>query len=91
MIIPCQPSTWYILLALSVICTCFGFAFQPLALNHLTAQRAGLFCAIGPVGENLTGWIFLNENISLFGVVGMTLILISMILPYIIKAQYTFN
>ena len=77
MIIPCQPSTWYILLALSVICTCFGFAFQPLA--------------IGPVGENLTGWIFLNENISLFGVVGMTLILISMILPYIIKAQYTFN
>lgn len=86
-IIPRQPSTWYTLLALSVICTCFGFAFQPLAQSQLTAERAGLFCAVGPVGGALTGWIFLGENINLFGVIGMILILISVILPYIKKRE----
>lgn len=82
-IIPRELSTWYTLLALTVICTCFGFAFQPLAQSQLTSERAGLFCAIGPAGGALTGWVFLGENITAAGIIGMICILCVVILPYI--------
>ena len=78
--IPQLSTTWYAVIALTIICTCFGFTLQPMAQSRLTAERASLFCAIGPVGGTLAGWIFLGETINIAGFWGMALIILGVIL-----------
>ena len=78
--IPQLGKTWYAIIALTIICTCFGFTLQPMAQSRLTAERASLFCAIGPVGGALAGWIFLGETINIAGFWGMALIILGVIL-----------
>ena len=78
--IPQLGKTWYAIIALTIICTCFGFTLQPMAQSRLTAERASLFCAIGPVGGTLAGWIFLGETINIAGFWGMALIILGVIL-----------
>lgn len=78
--LPQMNSTWYAVIALTVICTCFGFTLQPMAQSRLTAERASLFCAIGPIGGALAGWICLGETINIAGFWGMVLIILGVIL-----------
>lgn len=82
-IIPQEPRSLFAIIYLSVVCTFFGFTLQPLAQSKITSERASLFCAIGPVGGALTGWILLGENLSMSGICGMILILCAVILPYL--------
>ena len=78
---PKEAQTWEALMMLVMLCTCFGFVFQPMAQSKLTPERAGLFCAIGPVGGALTGFLVLGEHITLAGLAGMILILAAVIAP----------
>ncbi len=78
--IPSTIQTWVMILTLAVVCSGFGFTLQPLAQRYTTAERAGLFCALGPVGATISARIFLNETIGFTGACGILLILTGMAL-----------
>lgn len=79
-VLPSGGSEWFYMLYLAVICTVFGFTLQPYAQSGTTAERAGVLCALNPVTASILGSIFLNETLTLKGIVGALLILASIIL-----------
>ena len=74
--LPQSGTQWLMIAGLAVICTGFGFTLQPVAQSHTTAQRAGLFCALSPACATL-----LREHISVMGMCGIALILLSLLVP----------
>ena len=52
-----------------------------MAQSHTTAQRAGLFCALSPACATLLGAAVLREHISVMGMCGIALILLSLLVP----------
>ncbi len=46
--LPTAPAEWGSLAALIVVCTGFGFTLQPVAQSRLSADVAGLLCALSP-------------------------------------------
>lgn len=70
---------WGAVIWLAVVCTGFGFTFQPMAQSRITAERAGLFCALNPVSAAVLGRVFLRERLGLQGIFGAALILLSIL------------
>ena len=86
---PQLPQTgehWLILAILTIVCTGFGFTLQPVAQSRVTAQRAGVFCAISPAIAVLLGVAALHERLGLLGWLGLLLILASLLLPYLFQS-----
>ena len=63
------------ILYLAVICSVFGFTLQPVAQKRISAEKAGLFCALSPLSASLMGIIFLHESVSGLSLAGSFLIL----------------
>lgn len=85
---PLLPSTgteWSCILILAVVCSCFGFALQPLAQKGTTAERAGLFCAFSPAVAAFLGWLFLHEVFGILGFIGSVLIILSVVLSTVLN------
>ncbi|MEA4815049.1 MAG: DMT family transporter [Oscillospiraceae bacterium] len=80
---PTQTSQWLMILALSVICTCFGYTLQPIAQRYVSTERAGLLCAISPAIAAILGAVVLHEQLGALSVLGLFLILFSINFPYI--------
>ena len=78
--VPSSSLEWMCILELAIVCSCFGFALQPLAQRGTTAERASLFCAFAPAVAAILGWIFLHETFGIFGIIGSVLIVFSVIL-----------
>lgn len=78
--LPSSETQWGYLLMLAFVCSGFGFTLQPVAQRHLSAERAGLFCAFNPMVASLMGLVFLHEEITPLGIFGMGLILASILL-----------
>ncbi len=83
--LPDQGGQWVIIGILAIVCTCFGFTLQPLAQSKITAERAGIFCAISPAIATLLGAVVLHETIGVLSIVGLILILSGIVLPYLLK------
>ena len=83
--LPQTGAQWLMLALLIIVCTGFGFTLQPMAQSHVTAARAGLFCAVSPAIATLLGVTVLNEPFGVLDVLGLFLILASIALPYIKK------
>lgn len=81
--LPQSGTQWLMLVILIVVCTGFGFTLQPVAQSHITAERAGIFCAISPAIATMLGVIVLHERLGVLRGIGLALILISIALPYI--------
>lgn len=81
--IPAGGTEWCCVLMLALVCSGFGFTFQPVAQSHTTSQRAGLMCALNPAFASLLGVIFLHEQLSVQGVCGAVLILLSLFIPHL--------
>lgn len=64
--------------ALVIVCTGFGFTLQPLAQKHLSADTAGLICALSPLVATLMGWMFLGEPLTLLRLAGMAAVMASL-------------
>ena len=74
---PQLPDTsleWVSVVYLAVVCSGFGFALQPLAQSHTSAERAGIFCALNPLSAAVLGAVFLGERFSPANLVGAALI-----------------
>jgi drug/metabolite transporter (DMT)-like permease len=81
--LPLGGLQWSYILALALVCTGFGFTLQPVAQSHVSAERAGLFCAISPAIATLLGIIVLHESFGILSILGLILILFSIAFPYI--------
>lgn len=81
--LPGSGAQWLMLAILIVVCTGFGFTLQPVAQSHVTAERAGVLCAISPAIAALLGVVVLHERLGMLGIVGLLLILSSIALPYL--------
>lgn len=85
--LPQTGSQWLMLLMLVLVCTGFGFTLQPVAQSHVSAERAGLFCAINPAIAALLGVVILKEQLGVSGFFGILLILGSLMLPHILEPK----
>ena len=80
---PRLPQTgreWGSILALALVCSCFGFTFQPMAQRRMPAQRAAQFCAISPLSAAVQGSVFYHEHLGPLGLIGAGLILAAILL-----------
>jgi len=78
--LPSDPNAWLALILLACVCSCFGFTLQPVAQKYTSAETAGLYCAFGPLGAGILGWICLGEALSFFALLGAVMILGSILL-----------
>lgn len=85
--LPQTGAQWLMLAVLIIVCTGFGFTLQPMAQSHVTAARAGLFCAVSPAIATLLGVTVLDEPFGPLDVLGLVLILASIALPYVRKGE----
>ena len=71
---------------LALVCSCFGFTFQPVAQRYTTADRAAQLCAINPLSTAVLSAIFLQERMGVQGIIGAALILLGIVLHNYHKA-----
>ena len=81
--LPQSGPEWFMLLALAVICTAFGFTVQPVAQKPLSSESAGIICAINPLTTAVLGWLLMGEALGISGITGAVLIIMGIILPNI--------
>lgn len=78
-VLPTAPAEWGSLAALIVVCTGFGFTLQPVAQSRLSADVAGLLCALPPFVAAVLGAVFLGEPVTPCRLAGMALIAVAML------------
>jgi drug/metabolite transporter (DMT)-like permease len=77
--LPARALTWESLLFQILVCSCFGFTFQPVAQQSISAEETGMFCAINPLFASLLGhWVF-GEAFGPTAILGAVYILTGLI------------
>ena len=76
--LPGTAREWGVILAL--VCSCFGFTFQPVAQRYTTAERAAQLCAVNPLSTAVLSAVFLHETMDILGIIGAALILCGIVL-----------
>ena len=77
--LPQQQNTWTALLIQIILCSCFGFTFQPVAQRYIPSEQANLFGAIGPLFATLLGHFVFGEVLGVTGTLGTALIIIGLV------------
>lgn len=78
-VIPSDPASMGSLLALTLLCSAFGFTFQTVAQKYISSEDAGFLCALDPLFASVWGFLFLGENPGLTGCMGALLVLVGMV------------
>ena len=79
--LPQNGPEWFMLMALAVLCTAFGFTIQPVAQKPLSSESAGIICAINPLTTAVLGWLLMGDALGFSGMAGAVLIIMGIILP----------
>lgn len=79
-VLPKTTMQWGMILMLALVCSCFGFTFQPLAQKYISAETAGVFTAVNPLTTCIFGIILHEEGLNIFKALGGTLIIIAVLL-----------
>ncbi len=77
---PQTGSQWLFMLLLVLLCSSFGFAFQPLGQKYLPAEEAAVMTVINPLTASILGIFAAGENITLLKIIGYILILLALYL-----------
>lgn len=77
-VIPSDTASIGSILALTLLCSAFGFTFQTVAQKYIPTEDAGFFCALDPLFASLWGFLFLGENPGFTGCAGALLVLLGM-------------
>ena len=78
-----MPSTgrqWLMLALLVLLCSCFGFAFQPMGQKYLPAEEAAVLTVVNPLTASVMGLLIAGEGMSTGKLVGYVLILAALTL-----------
>lgn len=85
--IPKTGSQWTMMLILVLVCSCFGFAFQPLGQKYLEAENAAVLTVVNPLTASVLGIAVAGERITGIKMVGYILILGALIIYNLKKAD----
>jgi len=89
LILPSTPDQVWMIVILTVVCTCFGFTLQPVVQSKLPSQKVALFCALGPFTAVLLGAVFLKERFTVNSLIGEGCIFASLLISSIINSWKT--
>ena len=70
---------WGFMLLLVLLCSCFGFAFQPLGQRYVSPDTAALFTVVNPLTAGILGVLAGAESMSVPKAIGFTIILLVLI------------
>ena len=84
--LPHTGTQWLMMLLLVLLCSCFGFAFQPVGQKYVPAETAAVFTVVNPLTASIMGIAIAGESISAAKVIGFILILTALLL-YNIKTM----
>lgn len=77
---PQDGTQWAMLLMLVLVCSCFGFTFQPVGQKYVSAEAAAVFTVINPLTASVMGIVVAGESISVMKIIGYILILGTLLL-----------
>ena len=74
-VLPAGATEWVYLAFLVIVCTGFGFTFQPMAQRFISTQRASTLLAVSPLVAGVLGIVVLDEPFGPGTLIGMALII----------------
>ena len=77
--VPHTGMQWTMMLLLVLLCSCFGFAFQPVGQKYVPAETAAVFTVVNPLTASLLGVTIAREEISGMKLLGFILILMALL------------
>lgn len=77
---PSSQNQWIMLLFLILICSCFGFTFQPVGQRYLPAETAAVLTVINPLAASILGVMVAHEGLTLAKGAGYIVILIALLI-----------
>ncbi|MBR2571487.1 MAG: DMT family transporter, partial [Clostridia bacterium] len=84
--VPRTGGQWLMMLLLVLLCSCFGFAFQPLGQKYLPAEEAAVLTVVNPFTASVMGIVIAGESMSAFKLIGYVLILTALAV-YSVKTE----
>lgn len=73
--LPQQSSTYLALAVLILMCSCFGFTFQPVAQKYVSAEDTAMLCSLNPLFSVFLGAVIFHETLGTLGLFGAFCIL----------------
>ncbi|KUO95663.1 multidrug transporter [Ferroacidibacillus organovorans] len=77
--LPDTPSAWVAVLALGILCSAFGFIVQTVTQKYTPPTHTGLIFSTEPVFTVIFAYFFQGETLSLQGIAGASIVLLSVI------------
>ena len=77
--LPQSGAQWGMMLMLVLVCSCFGFAFQPLGQKYLRAEEAAVLTVLNPFTASIMGILIAGESVGVAKVTGYILILAALV------------
>ncbi len=77
---PAGKIQWTMLLFLVLICSCFGFTFQPVGQRYLPAETAAVLTVINPFAASIMGVLVAHEALTIAKGAGYIVILIALLI-----------
>lgn len=77
---PRTGGQWLMMGLLVLVCSCFGFAFQPVGQKYLRAEEAAVLTVVNPLTASLMGVFIAGEEMSASKLTGYVLILVALVL-----------
>ncbi len=77
---PSSQNQWTMLLFLVLICSCFGFTFQPVGQRYLPAETAAVLTVINPFAASILGVLVAHEGLTLAKGAGYIVILLALVI-----------
>ncbi len=78
--VPQTGGQWLMMLMLVLVCSCFGFALQPVGQKYVPAETAAVFTVVNPLTASLMGILIAHESVSASKLIGYVLILAALLL-----------
>ncbi len=77
---PSSQNQWTMLLFLVLICSCFGFTFQPVGQRYLPAETAAVLTVINPLAASILGVLVAHEALTIAKGAGYIVILLALVI-----------
>ena len=77
---PSSQNQWTMLLFLVLICSCFGFTFQPVGQRYLPAETAAVLTVINPFAASIMGVLVAHEGLTFAKGAGYIVILLALVI-----------
>ena len=78
--LPSGQNQWIMLLFLVLICSCFGFTFQPVGQRYLPAETAAVLTVINPFAASIMGVLVAHEALTIAKGAGYIVILLALVI-----------